>query len=46
MMQTARRYFFVTALQFIEITRYTVSLRLAKKKQQRTLKTAQLRILG
>jgi len=46
MMLTAHRSFFVTALQFVEITRYAVSLRLAKKKQQRTLNTAQLRILG
>ena len=46
MMLTARRSFFFTALQFVEITHYTVSLRLAKKKQQRTLNTAQLRILG
>ncbi len=41
-----RRSFFFTALQFVAITCYTVSLRLAKKKQQRTLYTAQLRILG
>ncbi len=46
MMLIARRSFFFTALQFVEITRYTVSLRLAKKKQQRTLNTTQLRILG
>ena len=38
--------FFFTALQFVVITSYTVSLRLAKKKQQRTLNTTQLRILG
>ena len=35
-MLIARRCFFFTALQFVAITRYTVSLRLAKKKQQRT----------
>jgi len=45
-MHIARRCFFFTALQFVEITRYTISLRLAKKKQQRTLKTTQLRVLG
>ncbi len=42
----ARRFFFITALQFVDITRYTVLLRLAKKKQQRTLNTTQLRILS
>jgi len=46
MMLIARRSFFFTALQFVVITSYTVSLRLAKKKQQRTLNTAQLGILG
>jgi len=46
MMLIARRSFFFTALQFVAITRYTVSLRLAKKKQQRTLNTSELRILG
>ena len=46
MMLIARRSFFFTALQFVVITSYTVSLRLAKKKQQRTLYTTQLRILG
>ncbi len=46
MMLIARRSFFITALQFVDITRYTVSLRLAKKKQQRTLNTTQLRILS
>ena len=46
MMLIARRSFFFTALQFVVITRYTVSFRLAKKKQQRTLNTTQLRILG
>jgi hypothetical protein len=39
------RRFFFAALQFAVITRYTVSLRLAKKKQRRT-NTIQLRILG
>jgi len=46
MMLIARRCFFFTALQFVVITSYYVSLRLAKKKQQRTLNTTQLRILG
>ena len=46
MMLIARRSFFVAALQFVVITRYTVSMRLAKKKQQRSLNTTQLRILG
>ena len=46
MMLIARRCFFFTALPFVVITRYTVSLRLAKKKQQRMLNTTQLRILG
>jgi len=46
MMLIARRSFFFTAVQFVAITSYTVSLRLAKKKQQRTLNTTQLRILG
>ena len=45
MMLIARRCFFFTVLPFVVITRYTVSLRLAKQKQQRTLNTAQLRIL-
>jgi len=39
MMLIARRSFFFAALQFVGITSYTVSLRLAKKKQQRTLNT-------
>ncbi len=34
------------ALQFVVITRYYASLRLAKNKQQCTLSTIQLRILG
>jgi hypothetical protein len=46
MMLIARRSFFFTALQFVVITRYAVSLRLAKKKLQRTLNITQLRILG
>jgi len=46
MMLIARRCFFFTALQFVLITSYTVSWRLAKKKQQRTPNTIQLRILG
>jgi hypothetical protein len=46
MMLIARRSFFFTALQFVVITSYYVSLRLAKKKQQRTLNITQLRILG
>jgi len=44
-MLIARRCFFFTALQFLVITSYTVSLRRAKKKQRRTLNTIQLRIL-
>ena len=46
MMLIARRCFFFTALQFVVITSCYVSLRLAKKKQQRMLNTTQLRILG
>jgi hypothetical protein len=46
MMLIARRSFFFTALQFVVITRFYASLRLAKKKQQHTLNTTQLRILG
>jgi len=46
MMLIARRCFFFTALQFVAITSYYASLCLAKKKQQRTLNTIQLRILG
>ena len=42
----ACRSFFFAVLQFVVITSYYVSLRLAKKKQQRTLNTTQLRILG
>ncbi len=46
MMLIARRAFFFTALQFVVITSYHAPLRLAKKKQQRTLNTTQLSILG
>ena len=46
MMLIARRCFFFTALQFVVITGYYVSLRFSKKKQHRTLNTTQLRILG
>jgi hypothetical protein len=42
----ARCSFCFVALQFVVITSYYVSLRLAKKKQQRTLNITQLRILG
>jgi len=45
MMLIVSRCFFFSALQFIVITRYYVSLRLVKKKQQLTLNTTQLRIL-
>jgi len=44
MLLIARRSFFFTALQFVVITSYTVSLHLATKQQQRTLNTTQLRI--
>ena len=37
MMPIARHSFFFAALQFVVITSYYVSLRLAKNKQQRTL---------
>ncbi len=43
MMLIAHLSFFCAALQFVAITSYYVSLRLAKKKQQRTLNTTQLR---
>jgi positive regulator of sigma E activity len=46
MMLIACRSFFLTALQFVVITRYNNELRLVNKKQQRTLNTTQLRILG
>ncbi len=42
----ARCSFIFAALQFVAITNYYASLRLAKKKQQRTLNTIQLRFLG
>ena len=42
MMLIARRCFFFTALQFVVITSYYNELRLARKKQQRTLNTTQL----
>ncbi len=42
MMLIARCCFFFTVLQFVAITRYYASLRLVKKKQQRTLSTIQL----
>ena len=45
-MLIACRSFFFAALQFFVITSYYVSLRLAKKKQQCTLNTTHLRILG
>ncbi len=46
MMFIARYSFIFAVLQFVAITRYYASLRLAKKKQYRTLNTIQLRILG
>ena len=46
MLLIAHHCFFFIALQFVDITSYTVSLRLAKKKRQRTLNITQLRILG
>jgi hypothetical protein len=46
MMFIARCSLFLTALQFVAITRYYASLRLARNKQQRTLNTIQLRFLG
>jgi len=46
MMLIARRSFIFTALQFVVITSYYVSLRLAKKQQQCTLNITQLRISG
>ena len=42
----ARCCFIFAVLQFVVITRYYASLRFAKKKQQRTLNTIQLRNLG
>jgi hypothetical protein len=46
MMFIARCSLFFAALQLVAITSYYASLRLAKKKQQRTLNTIQLRFLG
>ncbi|SER25867.1 hypothetical protein SAMN05421690_10156 [Nitrosomonas sp. Nm51] len=46
MMLIAHCSFFFAALQFVAITRYYASLRLAKKKEQCTLNIIQLRILG
>jgi len=42
----ARRFLIFAALQFVVITRYYASLRLAKNKNQRTLNPIQLRFLG
>jgi len=46
MMLIAHCALFFAALQFVVITCYYASLRLAKDKQQRTLSTIQLRVLG
>jgi hypothetical protein len=46
MLFTARRILIPTALQFVVITRYYTSLRLAGNKNQRTLNPMQLRFLG
>jgi len=46
MMLIAQCSLFFAALQFVVITRYYASLRLANNKQQCTLSTIQLRILG
>jgi len=46
MMFIALCSFIFAVLQFVAITRYYASLRLAKKKQQRTLNTIQLRNSG
>jgi len=46
MMLIAHCSLLFAALQFVVITRYYASLRLAKNKQQCTLSTIQLRILG
>jgi hypothetical protein len=43
LMLIVRRCFFFSVLQFVVITSYYNELRLAKKKQQRTLNTIQLR---
>jgi hypothetical protein len=42
----ARRFLTPAALQFVVITRYYASLRLAKNKNQRTLNPIQPRFLG
>jgi hypothetical protein len=42
----ARCFLILTALQFVVITRYYASLRLAGNKNQRTLDPIQLRFLG
>lgn len=46
MMLIAHCSLLFAALQFVVITSYYASLRLAKNKQQCTLSTIQLRILG
>jgi len=46
MVFTARRFLIFAALQFVVITRYHTSLRLAGNKNQRTLNPIQLRLLG
>ena len=46
MMFIARYCFIFAVLQFVVITRYYASSRLAKMKQYRTLNTIQLGILG
>ena len=46
MMFIARCSLIFAVLQFVVITSYYASLRLAKNKQQRTLNTIQLRRLG
>ena len=46
MMLIAHCSLLFAALQFVVITRYYASLRLAKNKQQCTLNTIQLRALG
>jgi len=46
MMFFVRCYLFFAVLPFVAITHYCASLRLAKKKQQRTPNTIQLRFIG
>ncbi len=46
MMLIVRCYCFFTVLQFVVITGCYASLRRAKKQQQRTLNTIQLKVLG